>query len=345
MPHRLNLHTEWRSVPATSRNKSRLTYRDAGVDIDAGNALVEAIGPLAAKTKRKGVLGGDRRLRRPVRPEGMRLQGPRSRRRDRRRRHQAEARHRDRRCTTGIGIDLVAMNVNDLVVQGAEPLFFLDYFASGKLDLGVAETVIGEHRQGLQGGRLRADRRRDRRDAGTLCARRLRPRRICRRRGRARSACSRARTSRPATSSSRCPPRACTPTASRWCAAWWSNRACAGATRRPSPASKTLGEALLTPTRIYVRQILEAIRRTGAVKALAHITGGGLTDNIPRVLPKTPRRRDRSRHLRAAAGLRLAATRGAARSSRDAAHLQLRHRHDPGRRRLQDAKRVLAPSR
>ena len=98
----------------------------------------------------------------------------------------------------------------------------------------------------------------------------------------------------------------------------------------PFARRKSLGAALLTPTRIYVRQILEAIRGTGAVKALAHITGGGLTENIPRVLPKTLAAEIGLGSFALPACLRVAATRGAARSSRDAAHLQLRHRHDPG---------------
>ncbi|HZJ13233.1 MAG TPA: AIR synthase related protein, partial [Methyloceanibacter sp.] len=113
-----------------------MTYRDAGVDIDAGNALVEAIGPLAAKTKRPGVLGGiggfgglfdlkacgfdDPVLVAATDGVGTKLKLA------------IETGIHD-----GIGIDLVAMNVNDIVVQGAEPLFFLDYFATGKLDLGV----------------------------------------------------------------------------------------------------------------------------------------------------------------------------------------------------------------
>ena len=136
-------------MPATPTDKAKLTYRDAGVDIDAGNALVEAIGPLAAKTRRAGVLGrlggfgglfdlkacgfDDPVLVAATDGVGTKLKLA-----------------IDTGIHDGIGIDLVAMNVNDIVVQGAEPLFFLDYFATGKLDLGVAETVIASIARGCQ---------------------------------------------------------------------------------------------------------------------------------------------------------------------------------------------------
>ena len=136
-------------MPAKSKDKAPLTYRDAGVDIDAGNALVKAIGPLAAKTARTGLLGGiggfgglfdlkpcgfkDPLLVAATDGVGTKLKLA------------IETGAHD-----GIGIDLVAMNVNDLVVQGAEPLFFLDYFACGKLDVGVAARVIAGIAEGCR---------------------------------------------------------------------------------------------------------------------------------------------------------------------------------------------------
>ena len=136
-------------MPATPKDKAKVTYRDAGVDIDAGNALVKAIGPLAAATKRAGALGGlggfgglfdlkasgfnDPVLVAATDGVGTKLKLA------------IETGRHD-----GIGIDLVAMNVNDIVVQGAEPLFFLDYFACGKLELGVATTVIGSIARGCK---------------------------------------------------------------------------------------------------------------------------------------------------------------------------------------------------
>ena len=123
-----------------SVNKAR--YAAAGVDIDAGNRMVELIKPLVRATARAGRGRRDRRLWRPVRSQGRRLSpirswspqptvsAPRSRSPSKPSRHDT------------IGIDLVAMSVNDLVVQGAEPLFFLDYFACGKLDPEVGATVV-----------------------------------------------------------------------------------------------------------------------------------------------------------------------------------------------------------
>jgi phosphoribosylformylglycinamidine cyclo-ligase len=271
-------------VPATSRKSSRLTYRDAGVDIDAGNALVEAIGPLAKATKRKGVLGAiggfgglfDLKpcgFKDPVLVAATDGVGTKLKLAIETGRHE------------GIGIDLVAMNVNDLVVQGAEPLFFLDYFASGRLDLGVAETVIGSIAKGckeagcaLIGGEtaempgLYAPGDYDL--AGFAVGAVERSAVLPRKDIEIGDVILALPSSGVHSNGFSLVRRVVEHSGLRL------------SDRAPFAKGKSLGAALLTPTRIYVKQILETIRRTGAVKALAHITGGGLTDNIPRVLPK-----------------------------------------------------------
>jgi phosphoribosylformylglycinamidine cyclo-ligase len=124
----------------TSPSNVSLSYRDAGVDIDAGDALVEAIKPFAKRTTREGVLGGiggfgalfeiSKKYKEPVLVSGTDGVGTKLK----------LAFHLNRHDT--VGIDLVAMSVNDILVQGAEPLFFLDYFACGKLDVPSATDVI-----------------------------------------------------------------------------------------------------------------------------------------------------------------------------------------------------------
>jgi phosphoribosylformylglycinamidine cyclo-ligase len=261
-----------------------VTYRDAGVDIDTGNALVEAIGPLAAATKRAGALGGlggfgglfdlkacgftDPVLVAATDGVGTKLKLA------------IETGVHD-----GIGIDLVAMNVNDIVVQGAEPLFFLDYFACGKLELGVATSVIGSIAKGckeagcaLIGGEtaempgLYAAGDYDL--AGFAVGAVERDRLLPRKDIEAGDVILALPSSGVHANGFSLVRRVVQNAGLRW--------------NDPAPFARevTLGEALLTPTRIYVRQVLETIRGTGAVKALAHITGGGLTDNIPRVLPQ-----------------------------------------------------------
>jgi len=270
-------------VPAAPTDKSKLTYRDAGVDIDAGNALVEAIGPLAAKTKRAGVLGRlggfgglfdlkacgfqDPVLVAATDGVGTKLKLA-----------------IDTGIHDGIGIDLVAMNVNDIVVQGAEPLFFLDYFATGKLDLGVAETVIAGIARGCQ-------------DAGcaliggeTAEMPGLYAHGDYDLAGFAVGAVERG-SLLPRTDIADGDIILALPSTGIHANGFSLVRRVVEKSglslNDPAPfaPSLSLGQALLTPTRIYVRQILETIRGTDAVKALAHITGGGLTDNIPRVLP------------------------------------------------------------
>ena len=125
-----------------------LDYRAAGVDIDAGDALVENIKPLAKRTLREGVLAGiggfgalfevPKRYRNPVLVSGTDGVGTKLKLAFELQRHNS------------IGIDLVAMSVNDILVQGAEPLFFLDYYACGKLDVATATSVVGGIARGCE---------------------------------------------------------------------------------------------------------------------------------------------------------------------------------------------------
>lgn len=132
-------------------NKTSLSYKDAGVDIDAGNALVDRIKGVVKKTRRPEVMGGlggfgalcalPQKYREPVLVSGTDGVGTKLRLAMDLKRHDT------------IGVDLVAMCVNDLVVQGAEPLFFLDYYATGKLDVDTAASVISGIAEGcLQSG-------------------------------------------------------------------------------------------------------------------------------------------------------------------------------------------------
>jgi phosphoribosylformylglycinamidine cyclo-ligase len=257
------------------------SYREAGVDIEAGDALVDAIKPAAASTRRAGVLGGlggfgalfdlkaagfaDPVLVSSTDGVGTKLMVA------------IETGLHDQ-----VGIDLVAMCVNDLVVQGAEPLFFLDYFATGHLDVADAARVVkgiaagcaacgcalvggetaempGMYAPGhydLAGFAVGAAERGRLLPAGVAPGDTLLGlpssgvhsngfslvRRVCARAG-----------------------------------LGWDAPA-------PFAPGQTLGEALMTPTRLYVAQTL-ALHRAGLLRAAAHITGGGLPGNVPRVLP------------------------------------------------------------
>jgi phosphoribosylformylglycinamidine cyclo-ligase len=264
--------------------KNGLTYADSGVDIDAGNRLVDMIKPLVRATARPGAaaeIGGfgglfdlkaagftDPVLVAATDGVGTKLKIA------------VETGLHD-----GIGIDLVAMSVNDLVVQGAEPLFFLDYFACGKLDPEAAAAIVAGIAEGcresgcaLIGGEtaempgLYKDGDYDLGGFAVGAAERgtLLPRPDIEAGDAVIGLASSGVHSngfslvRKIVEQSRI------------------------AYDAPAPFAPimTLGGALLTPTRLYVRSCLRAIRETGAVKGLAHITGGGFTDNIPRVLPK-----------------------------------------------------------
>ena len=265
-----------------TNTKNSITYADAGVDIDAGNALVERIKPAAKRTNRPGVMAGlggfgalfdlkgagydDPILVAATDGVGTKLRIA-----------------IDTGNVDGVGVDLVAMCVNDLVCQGAEPLFFLDYFATGKLETEQAARIIEGIARGCEGsgcaliggetaempgmytegdfdlagfsvGAMErgADLPRDVKPGDVLLGLASDGvhsngyslvRKLVQMSGLGWDA--------------QCP---------------WSDG--------------SLGEVLLTPTRLYVKPALTAVR-AGGVHALAHITGGGLTENLPRVLPET----------------------------------------------------------
>ncbi|HWK01074.1 MAG TPA: phosphoribosylformylglycinamidine cyclo-ligase [Xanthobacteraceae bacterium] len=266
------------------QNPKGLSYRDAGVDIDAGNRLVDLIKPLVKATARPGAdaeiggFGGVFDLKRagfqdPLLVAATDGVGTKLK-------LAVDANKHDT-----IGIDLVAMNVNDLVVQGAEPLLFLDYFACGKLTPDVAAEVVKgiaagckESGAALIGGET-AEMPGIYKDGEYDLA------------GFAVGAVERDRL---------LPKKNVTPgdvllgipssgvhsngfSLVRKVVSHVNAKLEAPA---PFDKSKTLVEALLTPTRIYVKPLLAALKAVSGIKALCHITGGGFTDNIPRVLPK-----------------------------------------------------------
>ncbi|MCK9488202.1 MAG: phosphoribosylformylglycinamidine cyclo-ligase [Xanthomonadales bacterium] len=262
-------------------SKQGLSYRDAGVDIDAGNALVKRIGPAVARTRRPEVLGGlggfgalfeipPGRWQHPVLVSGTDGVGTKLKLAQQLGRHD------------GIGIDLVAMCVNDILVQGAEPLFFLDYFACGRLDVDTAATVVegiargcelagcaliggetaempgmyGEGDYDLAGFAVGAVEKAQLNDGSRIGAGDV-----------------------------------------------LLGIASSGAhsngyslirrilERDPEAIGRDLdgamlGERLLAPTRIYVKPILELLAAGTPIHGMAHITGGGLAENIIRVVPE-----------------------------------------------------------
>lgn len=264
--------------------KNGLTYSDAGVDIDAGNLMVEKIKPAVRSTRRPGAdgeiggFGGLFDLRAagftdPVLVAANDGVGTKLK----------IAIDADRHDT--VGIDLVAMCVNDLVVQGAEPLFFLDYFATGKLDpdqgaaivQGIAEgcrqagcALIGGETAEMPGMYAGGDYDLAGFAVGAAERGQLLPVGDI-----AEGDLILGLTSSGVHSNGFSLVRKIVSVSKLG----WDDAA-------PFAEGKTLGEALLTPTRIYVKSLLKVIRKTGAIKALAHITGGGFPENIPRVLPK-----------------------------------------------------------
>jgi phosphoribosylformylglycinamidine cyclo-ligase len=263
--------------------EASLTYRDAGVDIDAGDALVERIKPFAKRTMRPEVLAGiggfgalveiGKRFREPVLVAGTDGVGTKLKLAIELARHGT------------VGIDLVAMSVNDILVQGAEPLFFLDYYACGKLDVDVATDVV----RGIAAGCEQAG-----------CA--LIGGETAEMPGMypegeydlAGFAVGVVEKSAIVTGRSIVPGDVVLGLAS---SGPHSNgyslvrrilarsRPDLAAPYDPRAGETTLGDALMAPTRIYVKPLL-ALLRDLPVKGMAHITGGGLVENVPRVLPE-----------------------------------------------------------
>lgn len=264
--------------------KPPLSYKDAGVDIDAGDALVERIKPMARRTMREGVLTGlggfgalfevPKRYREPVLVSGTDGVGTKLRLAFALNRHDT------------VGIDLVAMSANDVLVQGAEPLFFLDYFACGRLDVDTAATVIGGIAQGCEqaGCALIGGETAEMPDmypdgeydlagfavgvvekSAVIDGRAIVPgdtliglassgahsngysliRRIIER----------------------------------------AHGALDAPAMRAEFDGRSFADVVMAPTRLYVKPMLELIRQV-RVKGIAHITGGGLVENVPRVLPE-----------------------------------------------------------
>jgi len=261
------------------RKSTGLTYRDAGVDIDAGDALVERIKPLVRRTQRPEVLAGIGgfgalvelplgRWQRPVLVSGTDGVGTKLRLAIDTGRHDT------------IGIDLVGMCANDVAVQGAEPLFFLDYYATGKLSVEVAERVIGGIVEGcsqagcaLVGGETAEMpgmyHGQDYDLAGFCVGVVEREQIIDGRRVRAGDAVLGLASSGPHSNGYSLIRRLLE---------------LAGATEATLLAGEPLFDRLLAPTRIYVKSML-ALAQALPVHGFAHITGGGLSDNIPRILP------------------------------------------------------------
>jgi phosphoribosylformylglycinamidine cyclo-ligase len=257
-----------------------LSYKGAGVDIDAGDALIERIKPLAKKTMREGVLAGiggfgalfevPKRYKEPVLVSGTDGVGTKLKLAFAWNMHST------------VGIDLVAMSVNDVLVQGAEPLFFLDYFACGKLDVDTAAAVIGGIAKGceMSGCALIGGETAEmpgmypagEYDLAGFCV--------------------------GAVEKSKILNGANTVIAGDVVLGLASSglhsngfslvRKCierAGSTTPITLDGKPFKDALMEPTRLYVKNVLAALM-VHPIKALAHITGGGLLENIPRVLPE-----------------------------------------------------------
>ena len=261
-----------------TNNVTSLTYKDAGVDIDAGNELVSRIKPVVQRTQRPEMLGGlggfgacceiPDYYRKPVLVSGTDGVGSKLKLATRLNRHET------------IGIDLVAMCVNDIIVSGAEPLFFLDYYASGKLDIDTAETVIRGIGKGcelagctLAGGEtaeMPGMYHGDDYDLAGFCVGVVEKEKML--------------------DGSRVKPGdslialASSGVHSNGYSLIRKVLELSGAPLNTQIDDTTLADRLLVPTRIYAKSLLRLLKNL-TVHSLSHITGGGLPENIPRMLP------------------------------------------------------------
>ena len=184
-----------------------------------------------------------------------------------------------------VGEDLVNHCVNDIAVQGAAPLFFLDYFAVGKLDADVAAAVVSRDRARVPAKWLRADRRRDRRDARPVCRIRVRPGRLHRGRRRTLRDCSPAPRIRAGDVLLALPSTGLHTNGYSLARKLLFEIAGYGPKTLLPEVGATVGDALLAVHRSYLKPI-RALMAAGLLRGAAHITGGGITDNTPRMLPK-----------------------------------------------------------
>ena len=265
----------------TQHSKQSLSYRDAGVDINAGDELVERIKPFAKKTLREGVLSGlggfgalfevPKRYREPVLVSGTDGVGTKLKLAFDLKRHDT------------VGIDLVAMSVNDVLVQGAEPLFFLDYFACGKLDVDTAASVIKGIAQGCEyagcaliGGETAEMPGMYPEGEYDLAG----------------FAVGVVEKSKVITGQTIVPGDVVLglPSSGAHSNGYSLVRKILARANpdldAPFDGGKSLADAIMEPTRIYVKPLL-ALMAALPVKGMAHITGGGITENVPRVLPES----------------------------------------------------------
>jgi phosphoribosylformylglycinamidine cyclo-ligase len=263
-------------------NATPIHYKDAGVDIVAGDALIERIKPLAKRTMREGVLAGiggfgamfevSKKYKEPVLVSGTDGVGTKLKLAFEWNMHDT------------VGIDLVAMSVNDVLVQGAEPLFFLDYFACGKLDIDTAASVVGGIAKGCEESGCALIGGETAEMPGMYAAGEYDLAGFC---------VGAVEKSKILTGASVAKGDVVLGLAS---SGVHSNgfslvRKCVERAGDKMPATldgKPYKEALMAPTKLYVKPVLAALQAPASeftIKALAHITGGGLLENIPRVLP------------------------------------------------------------